>query len=325
MEPVQRQIESSVAVPADSAGRAVLHLLSDEPFEALNALAHLASPGPDHDKTRFVPCRASDDGPLKHDPCCSALVRFAEALRRLESIRETLTGFGWVERALQLFLTVHVGDPDSLQALQGMASWKQERPPFGPSDDIVILAGGSAPELEDAMDQLRPHLLKAFAGLSIKLVSGGTQSGISRLAGDIAQDSHRAITGIGYLPGSMPPGAKEEVDGRRFSIRVKSTETEFTPMDPLQFWTDFMAAGLVPARVKLLCYAGGRISRTEVAIALAMGAHVAVILNPELSEDRRSVDPDWQHHPRLITLPIEASAIRTFLRADLRQSGGINR
>ena len=128
-------------------------------------------------------------------------------------------------------------------------------------DKVIILSGGCAPEVQSFIQELRPHLIRGCEGLSFKLVCGGTTVGISGLAGDLAESSVRKIKGVGYLPNSLPRGVKEDTNPARYSLNFGSTGTDFTPMEALQGWTDLVIAAINPVAVKLIAYAGGKISQ----------------------------------------------------------------
>jgi hypothetical protein len=138
--------------------------------------------------------------------------------------------------------------------------------------------------------------------------------GISGLAGGIAARSKGKLRVFGYVPGSLPVGVT--ADKQRMAGLFETTGTDFTPLEPLQGWTDLIAAGVAPARVKLLSYAGGDISKVEYAVALALGAKVGFIEGDAVPPERRAVDPLWQDHPRLVRLPLDAMTIQAFLQID---------
>jgi len=87
-------------------------------------------------------------------------------------------------------------------------------------------------------------------------------------------------------------------------------------LEPLQAWTDIVAAGVNPRRVKLLSYGGGEISRAECAVALALGVRVGVVEDAALPKDRQFSEPEWQDCPNLVRLPLDSMTLRAFLLAD---------
>jgi hypothetical protein len=199
--------------------------------------------------------------------------------------------------------------------LTALASWQSKKSRhISKSKSIVILSGGCAPEVQSAINRFKPHLLRACQELSFQVVCGGTTSGISGLAGEIAHASNGGISSYGYLPKLVPRGVQEDRD--RFAYCFSSPGSDFTPFEPLQGWTDIVAAGVEPCRVKVLSYCGGQISRTECALGLALGARVGVVEDPGISEDRRFSEPSWQDHKSLIRLPMDAMTLRAFLIID---------
>ena len=314
MERCRKQIEARINLPRAWASLAILHLFVGEPFEALGAVAQvirLCDPPDDMSAVAGV-ARA----PERFCAAGRALLRILEALERIKCICEKLSGFDWCQRAVLLGLAVRVKDAESMEKLQELGSWQNEKLCISPDRGIVILSGGCVPEVQSAIDALKPHMLKACEGLDFTLISGGTTSGISGLAGDIAAQSDGNVRAFGYLPRLLPHNVKEDENLARYFKRFSSPGSDFTPLDPLQGWTDIITAGIDPRRVKLISYVGGQISRCEYVMALALGARVAVLEDMTLSKDRQFNDPDWQDHPNLVRLPMDSMTLRAFLLVD---------
>jgi hypothetical protein len=97
---------------------------------------------------------------------------------------------------------------------------------------------------------------------------------------------------------------------------LNSAGSDFSPLEPLQGWTDILAAGIDPRRVKLLAYAGGRISRAECILAAALGARVGLVEDATLAAGRPSDEFPWADCPNLVQLPLDAMSLRAFLLVD---------
>ena len=313
IERCRKQIEGKVNQPAAWSSLAVFSLLVGKPYEALDAIAHVAALCQGQARSHA----GGDCGSLGR-PCAAgrALSHLRDSLRRLHCIRLNLEGFDWCERAVLLALAVRVANQETRTALGKLASAPQVRPTFAPSESIVILAGGCAPEVQKHIEELKPPLIRGCEGLAFKILCGGTKVGISELAGDLAESSGGKIQAVGYLPKNLPRGFSEDDNPNRYALRFSSPGTDFTPLDPLQGWTDLVAAGIKPASVKVLGYAGGQIAQAEYAIALALNARVGIIENPELPKNRQFLDPGWQNHPQLVRLPMDAMTFRAFLLVD---------
>src|SRR5205823_13969288 len=102
---------------------------------------------------------------------------------------------------------------------------------------VIILAGWCDPDVEPRMSAYRDSLRKAFEGFRGTLISGGTRSGVSGLAGDIARSSSE-IRALSYLPRSLPEGV--EKDERYHSPRTIGKA--FGPLQPLLSWIDLLGA-----------------------------------------------------------------------------------
>jgi ppGpp synthetase/RelA/SpoT-type nucleotidyltranferase len=300
-----KQIEGKVNLPAVWSSLAIFNLLLDEPFDALDALAHL-----------ICLCETpADKTPSRDCAVGRALRRMRNTLEHIRCISEKLEGFGWFERLLFLALSVRVKDKAAISKLETLASWKTsgKAPHFTPNQTILIISGGCAPSVKNIVSTLRDDLLQAADGLKFSIISGGTAWGMSGLAGDIAEASNKRIFAYGYLPRSLPRGVDEEKNKARFDNCFSSPGTDFTPLDQLQGWTDLVAAGVDTPRVKLLSYCGGRISRIELVAALALGARVGLVQGTAIPKERQFIDPTWQDHPNLIHLPKDAMTLRAFI------------
>jgi ppGpp synthetase/RelA/SpoT-type nucleotidyltranferase len=314
MDRCRKQIEAIVNVPWAWSSLATFHLLLDEPFEALMATAQVVSLcGSDQAADRdTAACKVSGR------PCAAglALLRMRDTLKRIECLHNKIDGFDWVERVVHLGLSIRLNNAEAQKTISELASWKGNKPHVSKEDKVLILSGGCAPEMQSAINRLSPHMVRACKGLSLNLFCGGTTAGISYLGGDLALKSNEKIKAFGYLPKYTPPYAQVDKDTSRYCGLIRSSGTDFTPLDPLQGWTDIVAAGVEPCRVKALSYCGGRISQTECAVGLALGARVGVVEDPAIPEDRQFNEPNWRDHPSLIRLPMDAMTIRAFLLID---------
>lgn len=311
------QIEGCVNLPGAWSSLSLLHLLNQEPHPALDALAHL-----------MRLCESPPDVGAAPAPCTAArhVLRLHKAVRRLSSIRENLPGYEAMERALLLALAVRGRDHAALEQVRGLASWtvRGVQPHLQSSHSIVIVAGGCSSDVEPLVNDLAPHLRSAFVGLPLEsrplvLVSGGTTAGVSRLAGDVAQESRGKIQAYGYLPKTVPKDYQVDREKTRFAELCESPGNDFTALDPLQGWTDIVAAGVEMKQIKLLAFAPGEISRAEMAFALALGVRVGLIEHPALPPKRQFDDAAWLEHLEeglLIRVPLDAMTIRAFLLTD---------
>jgi len=306
MERCRREIQAGINLPIAWSCVAIFQLLMDQPFPAVESLTQVLT----------LCGKPANEATASPQPCAAGRVlrRTRETVRHLHCIREKLEGYDWFERLLTLALAVLVKDAQAVKDLHDQASWRSGQPHFRGTDTVVILSGGCAREAQPAVNVFRPQFERAVDGLSFALLSGGTRMGVSGVAGQVAARSRGRIRAFGYLPGRLPVGVL--VDEKQYSRLLKSPGTDFTPLDPLQGWTDLIAAGVDPRKVKLISFAGGRISRVEYAVALALGARVGVVQSPAVPPERRFKDPLWQDHPRLVRLPLDAMTIRAFLQVD---------
>ncbi len=306
----RREIEAGVNLPVAWSCLAVFQLLLKQPYPALHSLAQV-----------LTLCGKPSGEAATGRPCATGRVlrRTRETVEHLEPIREKLEGFDCFERLLMLGLAVSVKDTKALAALQEHASWAKDESLMKPDDRVVIVSGACEKKLEPAVAHFRPEFRRALEGLSLNLVSGGTPAGVCGVAGETAAESNGKIRAFGYLPASAP------ADEQRYFHLGKSKTTDYTPLDALQGWTDIVAAGIDPHRVRHISFAGGAISQVEYAVALALGAWVGVIDSPVIPPDRRFENALWQEHPHLLRLPLDAMTLRTFLLAKVEEPGEADR
>jgi hypothetical protein len=178
---------------------------------------------------------------------------------------------------------------------------------------VTIIAGGTDSDVEERMSGYGDLLLGAFKRYEGTIVSGGTTDGISHLAGDLGEGYPDLIRTIGYVPETSPPGVSVDVDERRFrELRITQGD-DFTFVQPLQYWTDILASGIHPSKVKIIGIGGGSISAAEYRIALALGASVAVLTGSGRAVDDLLRDRDWMTSPNLIELPPGPERLEAFV------------
>jgi hypothetical protein len=176
---------------------------------------------------------------------------------------------------------------------------------------VVIVAGGTDPDVQERMEGYRGMLLEAFRDFTGTIISGGTTAGICGLIGEVGQTYPDSISTLGYLPrGPLPDDARP--DDRYDEIRRTSGE-ELSPLEPLQNWIDLIASGLDPSRVKVLGINGGSIAAIEYRIALALGARVGIPEDSGREAGKLFTDEDWALSGNLTHLPADPMTLRAFV------------
>jgi ppGpp synthetase/RelA/SpoT-type nucleotidyltranferase len=230
-------------------------------------------------------------------------------LDRLASVSDQLRGYEWMRRLLMLGLVARF--PSSTDAGDARPRL-QPTPGANPiTAPVTILAGGCDASIEQKMkDRYQSLLVEAFRGFEGTLIGGGTTAGISGIASAIQQQYPDSITTIGYVPEPTPEGAT--IDSRYRQLRRTEGET-FTPLEPLQNWSDLIASGILPYDVRVLAVNGGEITAAECRIALALGASVALVEESGREAAKLLTDPEWERSPRLVRLPPEAAQVNAFV------------
>lgn len=192
-------------------------------------------------------------------------------------------------------------------------------PEFRPP--VVILAGGADKEGSASLEAARRVLKAAFAGKSATLVSGGTDSGIPGLAGELAAAMPR-LSVVGYLPRWPSSGARRD---RRYGRLRTTPARDFSAAEALLAWSEIIAFGIAPADVALLGWGGGRIAALEYRIALALGARVGLVAGSGRAADELLRDRWWAARPNLEKLAADGRAVRRFLFPRTQPRAGARR
>jgi len=234
---------------------------------------------------------------------------FYDSLIRLSVVSGQFPGFTWMEKLFLLGLAGRFKGEEELIKIRKIASSGSI-----PSDrPVVILAGGSSSEVEQKMRNYLPRLKEAFEGVSCTLISGGTSSGISRLAGDLKELHPDDIHTIGYLPISKKN--LSDTDKSRYDEIRLSDGDEFSPLEPILYWIDLLASGVDPKNVRLLAIHGGRISKMECILALMMGAWVGIPKDGRGEPGLLLKDKDWCTSENLLELPEDPAILTAFINS----------
>jgi ppGpp synthetase/RelA/SpoT-type nucleotidyltranferase len=232
-----------------------------------------------------------------------------DSLERHRFALDQVEGLEWVSRLRLLALAAKWGSTTAVEQLRERVSPGHE-PISGPA---VILAGGCDQSLAAEMGAYRGLLLEAFGGFQGTLVSGGTSDGISGLAGDIREARPDAVHALGYVPSLIPADATLDSTPDRYSEIRRTPGEGFSPLEPLQAWTDLIASGIEPKSVRLVGLDGGRIAAAEYRIALALGARVGLVEESGRAAARICSDPDWSSSELLVRLPADPQTLRAFV------------
>ncbi len=214
----------------------------------------------------------------------------------------------WVLDLLELALCVRHEAIDARKRIETRA-----KRPGGYLPRVVIVSGGTHPDVEPAMRSYQGCLLAGFEDFSGTLISGGTKAGIPGVVGGIAEELRsrgREVRVRTYLPDNLPADAPRD---ERYDEVVTGVSDALSPRQSLQAWIDLVAAGIEPRSVKLLGVNGGPLTAFEYKLALALGAQVAVIRESGRAAAELAPDEDWQDSPNLLWLPVNPMTVRAFL------------
>lgn len=282
----------------------LLRLLEGKPYDALNAYSKAISMTPSYWMIEDARNLLSQIG---------------------DEFRREIPGYDWVDRLLLLGSYMRKDDIPKDQETQNtkhdrdeamkaeIVELRKER--YQTGEKIFILSGGCDERFKQDIAKYEEKLVDAFEGYRGLLISGGTTAGIAGIAGNIGSKYKNNIQTVGYVPAQIPSNESKD---KRYSKTVETDEDNFSPMEPLQFWTDVIASGISPSEITLLGINGGNIAAAEFRIALALGARVAVVPESGRAAESLAVDPDWKDNPKCIVLPDEYATLQSLISGDSR-------
>ncbi len=228
------------------------------------------------------------------------------SLDRLAIVKDQLPGYDWVRRLLLIGQAAKFSDIRLPKELKSLTSPRHKKI----TSPVVIVAGGSDVGIEHQIEGYRQVILKGFKDFRGTVISGGTVSGVSGLVGKIGETYPYAVKTIGYIPHTMPAGNQRHTG----YAEIRRTDGDnFSPLEPLQYWIDIIASGILPSKVRLLGANGGAISGAEYRIALALGARVGILEGSGGEAANLLSDENWADSQGLLRIPAEAMTITAFI------------
>lgn len=158
--------------------------------------------------------------------------------------------------------------------------------------DVIILAGKGGRLIRKEKEEWKPFVHQLLSGFGGTMISGGTNSGIPGLAGDMAVDylnqEKKSFNLIGYLPEKLPVGISRSPG---FDQYITSPTDNFSMVDVLNYWVDILARGIAPESVLLAGIDGGPLAFYEYRLALELGAKVTLLMDSGGSVKKIGEDP----------------------------------
>lgn len=236
------------------------------------------------------------------------------SLTRLKKVQDHIPGYQWMIDLLHLGLYSKFRSESSLQELKKRANDAEKIKPA-----CIVLVGGSSEAVREQMETYGKLLIEAFKSFSGTIISGGTNTGISKLAGDLKKVYPDQIHTIGYLPTNKEEHA--DMDKRRYSELRFTNGKSFSPLEATQYWMDIIASEIEPGNVKLLVINGGKISSAECKLASMLGAKVGILQGSGGAPVKLFKDSDWNETKTIMQLPADATIISSFLSPDPPEMG----
>jgi hypothetical protein len=231
------------------------------------------------------------------------------SLRSLLNVQHALgnlEGFDWAVDLLRIGRAAKFRDPDAVAEVMGISSPGKDRI----SPQVVIVAGSISGEFDENLDTFRDLLVEAFRDFRGTIISGGTYSGVCRIAGDVQEAYPDAVRTVGYVPENLPVDVSLD---RRYRRLRTTPNSYFSPCEPLKYWADIIGSGIDPAEVKVLGIGGGSISEFEYRLGMSLGAKVGIIDGSEPGSQDSSRDPLRSEGRDFEILPRDPSVIASFV------------
>ncbi len=233
-----------------------------------------------------------------------------QSLEKLNIVRTALPGFEWAHRMLLVGLAAKFPETNTGQKATEQVKKLASGGHGLLKGPIVIITGGDYKSTETQVQSHRQDIIEGFRDFHGTVISAGAITGLSGLASELGTKYPKAIKTVGYLPRQLPAGALRD---NRYKELHYTDSNDFSPLEPLQIWTDIIASGVPLIQVRVLGINGGDISAAEYRVALALGLHVAVLKGSGSGADKILTDSDWASSKTLICLPDDPMTIGTFL------------
>jgi hypothetical protein len=239
-----------------------------------------------------------------------AAFQIATSRASLDRLAPFSGGHAGLEEARRLLtlgeaVRFNTGNDEAIRELATPGAW-----PLAPP--VVIFAGGSSDAVDERVRGYADVIRSAMSGWEGTVVSGGTQQGVSALAGDLGETGVRVI---GYLPAAVPDGVSVDVDPRRYSELRRSDGIAFGAREPIRYWSDVVASEISPGSVRMIALGGGAISAFEYRLAVALGALVGAIRGSGDAAAELLRQSMWSASGRVEELEPEIDSIRAFLNS----------
>ena len=155
---------------------------------------------------------------------------------------------------------------------------------------IIILAGSSTISSNESINLFKEKLLKSFPKYTGTLISGGTLGGVCGIVGDLQEKYAKNIKSIGFVPENIPE--EVQIDSRYTQI-VKTTGNNFSIRQVITYWKNILQNKIKPEDVKVLGFAGGKISSFEYRLAILLCAQVGLVAESGGSADYLLQNVEW--------------------------------
>lgn len=229
-----------------------------------------------------------------------------DALLSLKPEIELQHGYNLTLDILRLGLVAKFKDEDALVKLKKRVS----RDCRSLDNSVVILLGPSDHKADKQIPKYRDFVVEGFKDYFGTVISSGTDKGVGSLAGDIQLAYPTRVYSVGYIPATLPALMRKD---KRYSEFRTTEGSDYSPLQPIQYWTDILTAGVKTSSVKVLILGENEISNFELSLAIALGATAVTIDSYREELTRQGENPLFMNLESVSVLPEEQYVLRGFI------------
>jgi len=170
-------------------------------------------------------------------------------------------------------------------------------------EEALIIAGdGKFDWLQE--QKYEPFIREACSEFQGTVISGGTNSGIPGLVGEVAnklkEEHKKQFCLTGFLPGNLPD---EQQKSEHYDSFVSSAKDNFSFFDVLLYWINILFSKRAKEKILLLGFGGGTLALLEYKMALTLDVKTALLKDSGRAVSKLTSDDYWSSNENLTVVP----------------------
>jgi hypothetical protein len=229
-----------------------------------------------------------------------------KSLERLQVVSNEIGELEWAHRFLLLAYELSKGVELAKSAPPLRKLMSKGVKPLRPQ--ILILTGYIDPGQSKEMDRYKKVIRNSLSGFRGTVITAAVKSSAGLIVRDVKSYAHSKLKTMAYVPSTFRGLNLTSYHRIRYS-----DGREFSFLELLQTWIDIICEGIPVSDVRVIGFGMGENIVVECALAIALGARVAVLGRSSDELDKMLSDRDWKDCERLISLPMDEVSIEKFL------------